>query len=742
MIILFPLFFAGTVAEKNSDGIKEKFNQQFRIGPFVKTTSTLDKNLHHSVIFSIKQRNLDELERILYEVSDPDSPNYGQHRTSEEVANLTSNPYGAEQVKSYLTNNRIKILEISLHGDFITASAPIHIWEKIFDTTFHIFHHEQDDSKYIHRAESMKLHDDIEHHISSVFHVKDFPLHVEVQAVKPIPYEDLAQAATLCTGYLTPSTLSQIYHIDSNDGQNQASIGIYSAGSNYFSSTDISTFQTKFGIPLHPVDYDPYSRNDPTCTKGTCNEADLDVEFISGIAQNIPITMEYDSASAEYITWLSSIVNKATRASVYSISYSAPENWLTGLSNMAELNTLAMKLGVLGVTLVASTGDDGAMGRASEGCGYGPMFPASSPYVTAVGGTMGPEAGTGTIESACDANKGGTITSSGGFSNYAALSFQTNAINTYFMRVASTPPKTGYNRNGRGIPDVSLAARCYRTVINGKDSLNFGTSASTPAFASMVALVNAARKKAGKSYVGWINPTLYASGGSFANDIGPGGDNKCSRGWPTPDLCCSEGFATATGWDPVTGFGSVDFKKFYNLFMGITTTSSSVPSRKPTGRPSKKPTNRPAASQPSKSPSKVPTRKPSGRPTLPQPSKSPSKVPTRKPSGRPTLPQPSKSPSKIPTRKPSGRPTLPQPSKSPSKVPTRKPSGRPTLPQPSKSPSKIPTRKPSGRPTLPQPSKSPSKIPTRKPSSRPTLPQPSKLPSKIPTKKPSIKPTL
>ena len=51
-----------------------------------------------------------------------------------------------------------------------------------------------------------------------------------------------------------------------------------------------------------------------------------------------------------------------------------------------------MKLSLMGVTLVAASGDDGVAGAPARTdpvrCGYYPMFPASSPYVTSVGATM------------------------------------------------------------------------------------------------------------------------------------------------------------------------------------------------------------------------------------------------------------------------------------------------------------------------------------------------------------------
>ena len=62
-----------------------------------------------------------------------------------------------------------------------------------------------------------------------------------------------------------------------------------------------------------------------------------------------------------------------------------------------------------GVTVVASSGDDGALTTSGSAClcQYGPSFPASNPYVTAVGATQGtnslvPDYGSG--ERACQVN--------------------------------------------------------------------------------------------------------------------------------------------------------------------------------------------------------------------------------------------------------------------------------------------------------------------------------------------------
>lgn len=223
-----------------------------------------------------------------------------------------------------------------------------------------------------------------------------------------------------------------------------------------------------------------------------------------------------------------------------------------------------MKLGVQGVTVFVSSGDDGvanfqARGDAAD-CGYTPSFPATSPYVTAVGATQGGV--NGGPEIACSEVTGGQITSGGGFStNFDAPSWQKDAISGYFSAV-STQPASGYATGGRGYPDVAMNGFDYEVVIAGSVMGVSGTSCSSPVVSGLASLVNGQLAAEGKPSIGFINPTIYAAGSSSFNDI-TSGDNKGTAS----TVVCSQGFYAAKGWDPVTGMGSVDYEKFKSLFV-------------------------------------------------------------------------------------------------------------------------------------------------------------------------------
>merc|ERR1712151_66985 len=151
---------------------------------------------------------------------------------------------------------------------------------------------------------------------------------------------------------------------------------------------------------------------------------------------------------------------------VNSISYGSIEPEVAS-SVATAFNTEAMKLGTQGVTIFVSSGDDGVANFEARGdsgaCGYTPSFPASSPYVTAVGATQGGI--TGGSEIVCSSQTGGGITTGGGFSTkFDAPSWQTDAISAYFSTV-SPQPVSGYSTSGRGYPDIAMAGHNYEVVI-------------------------------------------------------------------------------------------------------------------------------------------------------------------------------------------------------------------------------------------------------------------------------------
>jgi subtilase family serine protease len=185
-----------------------------------------------------------------------------------------------------------------------------------------------------------------------------------------------------------------------------------------------------------------------------------------------------------------------------------------------------------------------------------PSWPASSPWVTSVGATRFVGQKVGNEEMATD-----QFGSGGGFSKQFAQSpnaeWQSAAVAQYLKTVdASTlPPADSFPAMGRATPDVSALGEGYQVFVNGKAESVGGTSASSPAFAAMVSLLNEARLNAGKPAMGFLNPFLYKNADAFT-DVTKG-SNKIGRG----GNLLPYGFNCSAGWDPATGLGTPKFDK-------------------------------------------------------------------------------------------------------------------------------------------------------------------------------------
>ena len=276
---------------------------------------------------------------------------------------------------------------------------------------------------------------------------------------------------------------------------------------------------------------------------------------------------------------------------VVSISYDVPEDHYS-LSTMEMFNKGAAFMGLMGTSIIVNSGDQGShhgMWHSHHNTcyKYGAGFPAASPYVTSVGSSQGPEDKHNYVEIGASADAGGVTTSGGGFSSlYETPEWQLDSVNNYFQLLNNTEyaflrPMPGYNRQGRGYPDLAFLSKDYLIHSDGKWAAESGSQASASAFAGMVSLVNAIRYGEGKGSLGFINPALYKYRDSYTQDIIRGDNRACSLIWRHDSVTgmaeisgsigevCATGFRGLEGWDPVTGLGSIDYAKFFLALQNV-----------------------------------------------------------------------------------------------------------------------------------------------------------------------------
>jgi len=191
-------------------------------------------------------------------------------------------------------------------------------------------------------------------------------------------------------------------------------------------------------------------------------------------------------------------------------------------------------------------------------------FPASAPYVTAVGGTEG-----GAVQSDISESTGETawLYSGGGFSIYFDTpEWQQSAVSNYLDSCDELPDESRYVSTGRAYPDISAQSVDYVIAYDSSFYLVSGTSASSPTVAGMISMINYARIKAGKEALGFLNPSLYSlyddDQSTYFNDVTEGYNIGC-------EVDDNIGFQAAEGWDPITGVGTPKFSKIYEALLDL-----------------------------------------------------------------------------------------------------------------------------------------------------------------------------
>jgi tripeptidyl-peptidase I len=351
---------------------------------------------NHEVVFMIQQRNMDELTRILEDVSNPSSLNYGQHMTMDEVVAMTANPEGLVAVTSYLVKNGASIVSETLHGEYVTAAAPIAVWEKVLNTEFFTFHQTQVDGRIevLVRAESYSIPRELGSHVMHVMNTIDTPLMTHSSSrTTPnlVNQRDKSRFHTTEDWQaVSPRKIREFYNVTNYRGSELSTQAVYETNDQNFSPRDLKQFQTTFGLVEQTAQIIGGHNSDAVCEvdASMCGESNLDLQYIMALSQHSPTTHWY--TNMEFSSWLISVANTAKPPLVLSISWGAFENEVPK-SHHDAFSFQSMKLGAMGTTIVAASGDDGAnsaRARMNVGnCGYRPTFPGASPYVTSVGAT-------------------------------------------------------------------------------------------------------------------------------------------------------------------------------------------------------------------------------------------------------------------------------------------------------------------------------------------------------------------
>jgi len=373
------------------------------------------------------------------------------------------------------------------------------------------------------------------------------------------------QMATPNRAWFVPTELAPVYNFPNANAQQQC-IGLLEFGGGVETS-DVASYFSKIGAPapsVQVVAVDGVS-TDPASDPDSTGEVMLDVDVAGALGGGAKLAVYFSTFDEKgLVDCLSKVINDSTNdPSVVSISWGWDENesfnnqgviWSTAAIQHCNQSFLAAAQ--LGITVCVSTGDDGSEAQMNDGRAH-VNFPATSPYVLAVGGTTlhvrKAAAGAAHISETVwnDGPSGGGT--GGGVSDVTPCpAWQNGKV------VPSINPG---HFAGRAIPDIAAnadPATGYLTMSGGKMQIVGGTSASAPLWASLICRINASLG----ARAGNFNALLYSNFGpnGVLRDI-TSGDNDVEG------LLHGQ-YPAGQGWDACTGWGAPDGQKLLAALKG------------------------------------------------------------------------------------------------------------------------------------------------------------------------------
>ena len=617
-----------SVSDSSETAIPDSIQPRTRVETDLGATPANTRLQGMTIRFSRTADQEAALDQLLVDLQDPSSPRYHQWLTPAQFgAQFGLSTGDIAKVTAWLTGKGFTVTGVAQGGSFVTFDGTVAQAQAAFGTSIHNL--SVDGVTHFANITNAQVPSAFANVVSGITGLHDFRLKPRVHAsvVKP----NFTSSVSL-NHYLAPGDLYTIYDMNPllTAGINGTGITIAVTGQVQVLLTDVTAFRSAAGLSTNLPTPTPVnggagathqcsastSSNCPSPNLDDLAESSLDVEWSGAMAP---------AATVLFVNGPDIIANSMTQAidqnlaPIITISYGNCEaGW--GSTTLNTMNQLFKQANAQGQTILAATADVGATdcdngSSAIEGLTVD--FPASSPYVTGVGGTMfneGNATGATTYWSSPDTtfaagsavpaadvsaksyipettwneDSPGSFFSAGGGGASAIFSKPAWQVETGAPGMTTTVPTDA----SRDLPDVSLDAAsvhdpflycsqgsCVTGFRTASSTLNVagGTSFDSQLFGGMLALVE--QKIGGR--IGNANPKLYAMGNSAAyyngtgtsvfHDVTSGNNsNPCTAGTPGCPYGGTIGFSAGTGYDLATGWGSVDLNNLANDWAAVT----------------------------------------------------------------------------------------------------------------------------------------------------------------------------
>ncbi|NGY06931.1 protease pro-enzyme activation domain-containing protein [Solimonas terrae] len=515
------------------------------------------------VIVSLNVQHKDQLKAFLANQHHAGSPQYGQTLTSAQtIASYSPSVAQVQSVVDYLSAQGFRHIVVSDNRLLINADVSAAAAQAAFNTrlvnivsggkTLRINTRDVQVpaalSGLVLGVQGLQNAIKPHTHISALVNGADVS-HKAQSASAAAPALSPADAGSAALNEtFTAAAFRKAYNADATPTGANTTIGIISGGSDLAQViADLRQAETDAGLPYVPVEVKQVTDlPDPQDHSGD-SEWDLDSQSATGIATNLKKVIFYNGAGLDDAILNGTnqfVTDNVAKALNISIGGCEALNVLLGDSDMED--QLYMEAMAQGQTVFVSAGDAGASCSVLINLGTpdsGPPsveYPASSPYVVAVGGTS--------LFTDTDYNYVQEITwtgTGGGTSTFEpAPDWQKGIVPTSLLGLRAVPDVSmdaGFN------VAVALFYSAADVVVGGVHSAVIGTSLSSPLSTGVWARIQTAHCN---SY-GFAAPMFYALDSS-------GGPLSKAAGFHDITLGTNGLWVATPGWDYTTGFGSFD----------------------------------------------------------------------------------------------------------------------------------------------------------------------------------------
>jgi kumamolisin len=468
-------------------------------------------------------RNESELDELLQQIYDPQSPSYHQFLGMEEFTERfgpSQEDYDA--VISYAEANGLTVTGTAPNRMIVNVAGPVANIERAFHVNMGVYQHPTEKRTFY--APDQEPTSDLPFPLWHITGLDNF----SIPHPASLRREPRAKGGTTGSGpggYFIGSDMRAAYYGGTALTGSGQSVGLVE-----FAGYNVKDVQNYFSHVKQPLNVAivGVSRDGSSlsCT-GRCDDTEqvLDIEEAISMAPGMNSVLVYvsDFSDVSIFNWM------ATDNKAKSLSCS----WGWSPADPSSDDPIFKEFAAQGQNLFVASGDSGAYNTRSS---Y--VYPADDPYVTSVGGTdltTASPAGPWKSETAWSYSGGG-------------ISPNKIAIPSYQLLKGVITTANKGSKTYRNSPDVAAEANtdnyiCYDGTCAGGWG---GTSFAAPRWAGFLALVNqqAVANKLGP--LGFINPTLYTIGlgssyGTNFHDITSGNNGT---------------YSAVAGYDLVTGWGS------------------------------------------------------------------------------------------------------------------------------------------------------------------------------------------